>query len=82
MKIVGERPLNGIMEQLADVRKIKVKEAFEKAAVKCKASGSSKISVNANVSAKAETNKHPKISGDLVSGVEEVKVKPPKRFMV
>ena len=37
MKIVGERPLNAIMDQLADVRKVKVKEAHEKATVKCKA---------------------------------------------
>ena len=29
MKIVGERPLNAIMDQLADVRKVKVKEAFD-----------------------------------------------------
>jgi len=37
MKMVGERPLNAIMENVADVRKAKVKEAFEKATVKCKA---------------------------------------------
>ncbi|KAI6150798.1 microtubule associated protein [Pisolithus tinctorius] len=37
MKMVGERPLNALMEGLADVRKAKVKEAYEKAAVKCKA---------------------------------------------
>lgn len=37
MKMVGERPLNPVMEGLADVRKTKVKEAFEKATVKCKA---------------------------------------------
>ncbi|KAF5358260.1 hypothetical protein D9756_001599 [Leucocoprinus leucothites] len=37
MKMVGERPLNAVMENIADVRKVKVKEAFEKATVKCKA---------------------------------------------
>lgn len=37
MKMVGERPLNAVMENIADVRKAKVKEAFEKATVKCKA---------------------------------------------
>lgn len=37
MKMVGERPLNAVMENIADVRKIRVKEAFEKATVKCKA---------------------------------------------
>ncbi|KAI0082692.1 ARM repeat-containing protein [Panus rudis PR-1116 ss-1] len=37
MKMVGERPLNALMDSLADVRKAKVKEAYEKATVKCKA---------------------------------------------
>ena len=36
MKMVGERPLNAIMDGLADVRKAKVKESYEKAVVKCK----------------------------------------------
>lgn len=36
MKMVGERPLNALMDSLADVRKVKVKEAYEKATVKCK----------------------------------------------
>ncbi|KAF9005621.1 microtubule associated protein [Cyathus striatus] len=39
MKMVGERPLNAVMENLADVRKAKVKEAYEKAVVKCKSGG-------------------------------------------
>ncbi|THU90725.1 ARM repeat-containing protein [Dendrothele bispora CBS 962.96] len=37
MKMVGERPLNAVIEPLADVRKAKIKEAHEKATVKCKA---------------------------------------------
>lgn len=37
MKMVGERPLNALVDGLADVRKVKVKEAYEKATVKCKA---------------------------------------------
>lgn len=37
MKMVGERPLGAAMDGLADVRKAKVKEAFEKATVKAKA---------------------------------------------
>ena len=37
MKMVGERPLNATMDTLQDMRKAKVKEAFEKAVVKCKA---------------------------------------------
>jgi cytoskeleton-associated protein 5 len=36
MKMVGERPLNATMDTLQDMRKAKVKEAFEKASVKCK----------------------------------------------
>lgn len=39
MKMVGERPLNAVMEGLADVRKAKVKEAFDKVTVKAKAGG-------------------------------------------
>lgn len=37
MKMVGERPLAALMDGLADVRKTKVKEAYEKATVKAKA---------------------------------------------
>lgn len=36
MKMIGERPLNALMDSLADVRKVKVKEAYESATVKCK----------------------------------------------
>lgn len=36
MRMVGERPLNAIMDGLPDVRKSKVKEAHEKATVKTK----------------------------------------------
>jgi cytoskeleton-associated protein 5 len=42
MKMVGERPLNALMDSLADVRKVKVKEAAEKATVKSKAGGGAK----------------------------------------
>jgi len=37
MKMVGERPLAAVMDSFADVRKAKVKEAYEKASVKAKA---------------------------------------------
>ena len=37
MKMVGERPLAAVMDGFADVRKAKVKEAYEKATVKAKA---------------------------------------------
>ena len=40
MRMVGERPLNAIMDGLPDVRKSKVKEAHEKATVKVKAGAS------------------------------------------
>jgi len=40
MKMVGERALGAAMDGLADVRKAKVKEAFEKATVKAKAGAS------------------------------------------
>ena len=36
MKIVGERILNAAVDPLDDLRKAKVKEAFEKATVKCR----------------------------------------------
>jgi cytoskeleton-associated protein 5 len=36
MKIVGERAMNPFLEPLDDIRKGKVKEAFDKAVVKCK----------------------------------------------
>lgn len=39
MKMVGERPMTAVLDGLADIRKAKVKEAFEKATVKCKAGG-------------------------------------------
>jgi cytoskeleton-associated protein 5 len=40
MKMVGERLLAAVMDSLADVRKAKVKEAYEKATVKAKAGAS------------------------------------------
>lgn len=40
MKIIGERALNPFLEPVDDIKKAKVKEAFEKATVKCKAGGS------------------------------------------
>lgn len=40
MKMMGERALGAVMDGLADVRKAKVKEAYEKATVKAKAGAS------------------------------------------
>lgn len=42
MKIVGERPLNPVLEPLDANRKSKVKEAFEQATVRCKAGSAPK----------------------------------------
>lgn len=39
MKMVGERPLNATMESLPDLKKAKIKEAFDKATIKCKTGG-------------------------------------------
>ena len=39
MKIVGERAMNPVLEPLDDIKKTKVKEAFDKAVVKCKVGG-------------------------------------------
>lgn len=36
MKMVGERPLNALMDGLPDMRKAKVKEAYDNAKVKAK----------------------------------------------
>ncbi|KAJ7449776.1 microtubule associated protein, partial [Mycena latifolia] len=40
MKMVGERPLNPVMDGLPDMRKAKVTEAFQRATVKCKSGAS------------------------------------------
>jgi cytoskeleton-associated protein 5 len=37
MKMVGERPLNPVIDGLPEMRKVKVREAYERATVKCKA---------------------------------------------
>ena len=47
MKMVGERPLNATMESIAELRKSKIKEAFEKATVKCKAGGPAPVKAQA-----------------------------------
>jgi hypothetical protein len=40
MKMVGERAMNAVLEGLDDMRKAKVREAYEKATVKCKTGAS------------------------------------------
>ena len=77
MKIVGERPLNGVMEQLADVRKAKVKEAYESATIKLKASG-----MNGTSAKPASTSKvSSKAAHDLTNG-EEATAQPSTKLQV
>jgi cytoskeleton-associated protein 5 len=66
MKMVGERPLNALMEPLADVRKAKVKEAFEKANVKCK-SGAGVPSKPAAAAKELPKKKTPPVKNDVSS---------------
>ena len=91
MKMVGERPLNALMDGLADVRKAKVKEAHEKATVKCKAGtgGPPKVAPpaakdapkkKAPASKKAEPAPEPE-SEDPPTESKPVK-KPPARLLV
>ncbi|KAI5124542.1 hypothetical protein M0805_003064 [Coniferiporia weirii] len=84
MKIVGERPLNAIMDQLAEVRKVKVKEAYEKATVKCKAGGappSRAAQAKAPVK-QAPSKAPPTMEDDLVEEISHPKprAKPPARL--
>ncbi|THH06772.1 hypothetical protein EW145_g3859 [Phellinidium pouzarii] len=83
MKIVGERPLNAIMDQLAEVRKVKVKEAFEKATVKCKAGGAPPPrAAPANAPSKQAPPKASPSEDALIEDVSPPKprAKPPARF--
>lgn len=43
MKMVGERPLNATMDNIAEIRKAKIKEAFVKATVKCKVASAAPV---------------------------------------
>ncbi|KAI0374798.1 ARM repeat-containing protein [Pilatotrama ljubarskyi] len=61
MKMVGERPLNALMDGLADVRKAKVKEAYD----------------NAKVKAKAGSGPPPKPTASAPAAKEPAKKKPP-----
>ena len=59
MKMVGERPLTAVMDGLADVRKAKVKEAYEKATVKAKAGAGNSSKPTPAAPAKGSTKKAP-----------------------
>ncbi len=87
MKMVGERPLNAIMDGLADVRKVKVKEAYEKATVKCKAGGAPKPAppppVKEPPKKKGTAVKKSEPSEEASSPAEDKPAKkPPARLMV
>jgi hypothetical protein len=71
MKMVGERPLNALVDGLADVRKAKVKEAYEKATVKCKAATGPAVSA----AAKVGPTKKPLPAKKIIAGFED---EPPK----
>lgn len=60
MKMVGERPLNAIMDNIAEIRKAKIKEAFEKATVKCKVGTGAPPPRGAPTAAKKPGSKQPK----------------------
>ncbi|KAJ3985496.1 armadillo-type protein, partial [Lentinula detonsa] len=91
MKMVGERPLNAVIDPLAEVRKAKIKEAFEKATVKCKAGGGPPPKPAAAPKSTAPVKKAPpKVAPppikeeQLLDNVEPPKkaAKPPARLMV
>jgi cytoskeleton-associated protein 5 len=71
MKMVGERPLNALMEPLAEVRKAKVKEAFEKANVKCK-SGAGVPSKPAVAAKEPPKRKTPPVKNDISANNDTV----------
>lgn len=73
MKMVGDRPLNATMESMADLRKTKVKEAFEKATVKCKAGGPAPAKAPAAAATAAPKKSAPK------AAPKEEEAPPPKK---
>lgn len=83
MKMVGERPLAALMDGLADVRKAKVKEAFEKATVKAKAGGPPKPSAPPPAAKEPPKKKAPppkKVEAPPPSdALEEEPLSPPKK---
>ncbi len=83
MKMVGERPLNAIMENIAELRKSKIKEAFENATVKCKAGGPAPVKVPAAAPPKKPATKlPPKEEETPMPKKPAVTVKPPPKSAV
>lgn len=86
MKMVGERPLNPVMDGLADVRKSKIKDAYENATVKCKsgAPAAPKAAPPPPVSAPAPKKKTPAPSAKAAPSANQdstpkVAAKPPAK---
>ncbi len=81
MKMVGERPLNAIIETVADVRKAKIKEAYEKATVKCKlgSGGPPKVPPKAAPPAAAPKKKAAPASKPAPAAEEPSEPSPPKK---
>lgn len=89
MKMVGERQLGSIMEGVADLRKAKVKESFEKATVRSKAGGAAPPPKAAPPAAKASVRKAappaikvPEAAAEEAPTPVKKVAKPPARLMV
>lgn len=67
MKVVGERAMGGKVEELDELRRVKVKEAFEKAVTKCR-NGASGAGVPAPKAAAAAPAPQPSAKPKPVSG--------------
>jgi cytoskeleton-associated protein 5 len=75
MKMVGERPLNAIVGGLADMRKAKVKESYEKAVVKCKSPGT--VPPKAAPAPKPTVKKTPVVAKSAVVDEDETPLRNP-----
>lgn len=86
MKMVGERPLNAIMDGLADMRRAKVKEAYEKATVKCKSGTTAPVKTAPPAAATAAAKKAPSaklpIADDNDTPPKKTAAKPPTKPVV
>jgi cytoskeleton-associated protein 5 len=77
MKMVGERPMNALLDGLPDMRKTKVKEAHEKATIKCKPAGTGAPKVAAPVQTKPVAKKLPLVAKPIA--VNDDADPPPKK---
>ena len=74
MKMVGERPLNATMDNIAEIRKAKIKEAFVKATVKCKVASAAPVP---RTSAAPPTKKAASASKPIKQEIAQEDVAPP-----